>query len=130
MHIRVPLVLNSRLKLLQDHDKNRAWASLKDRRVCVLCSCDFSGLEIRIWARLGKPFFSCPNPECKGTLQHFVKPGNPLLNEEIWWDWMSSSDAQNNWGDEVDSSEIPSAYEIPSEEAPTKSTIEPCLRAS
>lgn len=79
---------NPKLRLLQDNDKTRKWSTLEDRRLCLLCGNEFSGTEIRISVRKGKPAFQCPEKDCQGTLGHFVHPGNPLLSEETWEDWM------------------------------------------
>ncbi len=94
----MPVFFNSKapespkIKLLREHDRLRPWNSLAEERVCVLCSQEFLGSDIRISAREGKPHFKCPTPRCEGTLRHFVKPGNPLLCDEVWWDWMRSMD--------------------------------------
>lgn len=79
-----------RLKLLQQNDERHPWKSLSDRRVCILCGHEFTGNEVLIFAHGGKPTFQCPSPCCHGKLRHFVNPGNPLLSDEIWGDWMRS----------------------------------------
>lgn len=77
-----------KLRLLQEKDKVRKWSTLDDRRLCLLCGNEFSGIEVRISVRNGKPAFQCPDKDCQGTLGHFVHPGNPLLSDETWDDWM------------------------------------------
>ena len=77
-----------KLRLLRDNDKSRNWSTLEDRRLCLLCGGEFSGGEVRISVRNGKPAFQCPEKGCQGNLGHFVHPGNPLLNEAAWEDWM------------------------------------------
>jgi hypothetical protein len=54
----------------------------------MLCGSEFEGVQIRIGVRAGKPVFGCPEPACRGSLPHFAGPGNPLLDEEAWSDWM------------------------------------------
>ncbi len=85
---RVSQRYNTRLRLLQEHDRARPWTSLEDCRVCLLCESEFQGGDIRIHVRNGKPVFQCPGVVCPGGLEHFVHPGNPLLNDETWHDWM------------------------------------------
>jgi hypothetical protein len=77
-----------KLRLLRDNDKTRSWSTLEDRRLCLLCGGEFSGSEVLIRVRNGKPAFHCPEKGCQGNLGHFVHPGNPLLNEAAWEDWM------------------------------------------
>gem|GEM_PF-5832271 len=77
-----------RLRLLQEYDRSRFWNDLSDRRLCLLCDAEFEGSAIRISVRQGKPVFKCPQTHCQAGLAHFVHPGNPLLNEDTWEDWM------------------------------------------
>jgi len=77
-----------RLRLLQEYDRSRFWNDLNDRRLCLLCDAEFEGSAIRISVRQGKPVFKCPQTHCQAGLAHFVHPGNPLLNEDTWEDWM------------------------------------------
>ena len=78
----------ARLRLLQEYDRSRLWKELTDRRLCLLCDAEFDGSAIRISVRQGKPVFQCPQAHCQASLPHFVHPGNPLLNEDTWEDWM------------------------------------------
>jgi len=77
-----------RLRLLREYDRSRFWNDLSDRRLCLLCDAEFEGSAIRISVRQGKPVFKCPQTHCQAGLGHFVHPGNPLLNEDTWEDWM------------------------------------------
>ena len=77
-----------RLRLLREYDRSRFWNDLSDRRLCLLCDAEFEGSAIRISVRQGKPVFKCPQTHCQAGLAHFVHPGNPLLNEDTWEDWM------------------------------------------
>lgn len=79
-----------KLHLLQEHDLERHWISLKDQRVCLLCGEEFTGHEIRVRLQAGRPRFFCPNPLCRGELPFFAAGGNPLLSESVWRDWMKS----------------------------------------
>ena len=79
---------NARLHLLRENDPHRFWSALSDRRLCLLCDSEFDGASVRITVRSGKAHFQCPQPHCQAGLAHFVHPGNPLLNEDAWADWM------------------------------------------
>jgi hypothetical protein len=78
----------AKLHLLREHDPLRHWNALADNRVCLLCGSEFTGAEIRVRARNGKPVFECPEAGCPASLTHFVYSGNPLLSEAVWSDWM------------------------------------------
>lgn len=79
---------HAKLHLLREHDPLRHWNALADNRVCLLCGSEFTGDEIRVRARNGKPVFECPEAGCPAGLPHFVYSGNPLLSEAAWSDWM------------------------------------------
>jgi hypothetical protein len=81
---------DSKLLLLQFHDPNRKWLNLNDSRICILCGSELNGHSIRIGIERGRPAFYCPSEGCQGRLAHFAIAGNPLLNEEVWQDWMQS----------------------------------------
>lgn len=81
----------AKLQLLQEHDADRTWETLEDARTCLLCGSEFSGAQIRIHAKNGRPVFQCPETTCRGTLPHFVYAGNPLLSEATWLDWMKTT---------------------------------------
>jgi hypothetical protein len=78
----------ARLRLLRQHDRTRTWNSVREKRICMLCGCEFEGVQIRLSVRAGKPVFGCPEPGCRGSLPHFAACGNPLLDDEAWSDWM------------------------------------------
>lgn len=88
--IKTPRYPDSKLLLLKFHDPNRKWFHLNDLRVCILCGNELDGHSIRIRIERGRPAFSCPSEGCQGRLAHFAIAGNPLLNEEVWQDWMQS----------------------------------------
>lgn len=83
-----PPTHHAKLHLLREHDADRNWDSIEDKRTCLLCGSDFSGADIRVRVKKGKPVFECPGILCRGTLRHFVYAGNPLLSEATWSDWM------------------------------------------
>jgi hypothetical protein len=83
----------TRLELLRRNDHNRPWFHLDERRICVLCGEEFAGTEIRIAARRGTAVFRCPSANCQGSLPHFVRIGNPFLDEHLWMEWMESVQA-------------------------------------
>ena len=88
--IKTPRNPGSKLLLLQFHDPNRKWLNLNDSRVCILCGNELNGHSIRISIARGRPAFSCPSEGCRGRLAHFAIAGNPLLNDDVWQDWMQS----------------------------------------
>jgi hypothetical protein len=59
----------------------------------VLCGEEFAGTEIRIAALRGTAVFRCPSANCQGSLPHFVRIGNPFLDEHLWTEWMESVQA-------------------------------------
>ncbi len=83
-----PVPSPAKLHLLREHDKHRRWDALTDKRVCLLCGAEFTGEQIRVRARNGKPVFECPEAGCPAELPHFVYAGNPLLSDATWSDWM------------------------------------------
>ena len=87
---KTPRHADSKLLLLQFHDPNRKWLDLNDSRVCILCGSELNGHSIRIRIERGRPAFSCPSEGCHGRLAHFAIAGNPLLNDDVWQDWMQS----------------------------------------
>jgi len=77
------------LRLLQDARGARPWASLDETRQCVLCEQNFSGRQLRIeWDRSGAPHPCCPTPGCPATPAQWIHPGNPLVSEDAWHDWV------------------------------------------
>jgi hypothetical protein len=83
-----PIQIHPKLSLLREYDCKRIWRNLDDRRVCLLCGHEFTGHAIRIRISHGRPQFCCPNTLCSGQLPFFASGGNPLLNENLWHDWM------------------------------------------
>lgn len=41
-----------------------------------------------IWDQTGVPALRCPTPGCPAGPAQWVHPGNPLLSEEAWRDWV------------------------------------------
>ncbi len=78
----------NKLSILRQQDLARTWRSLDDQRVCVLCGNEFRGSDIHIQNDHGQVSCHCPTPGCEGQIQHFVFPGNPLLDPHAWSDWM------------------------------------------
>lgn len=79
-----------KLKMLRYYDSAHTWTSLDDERVCVLCGHEFSGREVEVIEEDEQPLCKCPTPGCAGDYRHFVLPGNPLLDDTSWSDWMSA----------------------------------------
>lgn len=79
---------SDQLRTLRQHDTVRTWRSLDDQRVCVLCGREFRGRDIYVHTEHDQISCHCPTPGCLGQLHHFVFPGNPLIDPEVWNDWM------------------------------------------
>lgn len=84
-----------KLQILRQQDTARTWRSLDDKRVCVLCGNEFRGRDIHLQVEHGHVSCQCPSNGCRGTLKHFVFPGNPLLDPRAWSDWMLALDGSD-----------------------------------
>lgn len=76
--------------MLRYYDSAHEWTSLDDERVCVLCGYEFSGRDIEIVQDQEQSSCKCPTRGCAGDHRHFVLPGNPLLDEASWTEWMTA----------------------------------------
>ena len=75
-----------KLQLLQ---AERAWESLDETRQCVLCEQTFTGRQVHVlWDHCGTPHLRCPTTGCPATPAQWIHPGNPLISEEAWRDWV------------------------------------------
>ena len=97
--------LDERLSILRAADKFRKWASLDDKRVCVLCETQFTGRQVQIARdRRGHFQLHCPTESCKAGPGRWVYPGNPLVSETVYQDWwraLGDGDEQNISGSAV-----------------------------
>ncbi|MDD5349760.1 MAG: hypothetical protein PHQ12_06075 [Chthoniobacteraceae bacterium] len=76
-------------QLLRAAEGVRPWRSLEETRQCVLCERTFQGRQVRVtWDRCGIPRLRCPTRGCRGTPAQWIHPGNPLISEEAWCDWV------------------------------------------
>jgi len=88
MAIRPHLPLDERLQILRQADQFRTWASLDDKRVCILCYKKFSGRQVEITrSRSGEYEVHCPTDGCNARANQWVYPGNPLVSEAAYADW-------------------------------------------
>ncbi|MCX6966960.1 MAG: hypothetical protein NTZ46_04125 [Verrucomicrobia bacterium] len=77
---------NLKIQLLQ---RECDWVVLDEARQCVLCEQTFTGHQVRLlWDNAEAPHLQCPTPRCLGTPSQWIHPGNPLVSEEAWQDWM------------------------------------------
>ena len=84
----------NKLKLLQEADPIRLWKSLDETRHCILCEKVISGHDIQITRdRRNFTRLRCPTPGCCATPAEWVHPGNPLLSEDAWRDWVKMLDS-------------------------------------
>lgn len=86
-----------RLAALRTSDSRRYWSSLEDQRQCILCERIFKGRQVRIVTdrRRGKMALHCPTKDCPSTPREWVSPGDPLLDDEAWRDWLHILDDFN-----------------------------------
>jgi len=76
-------------QLLRRAEGVRPWRDLEETRQCVLCERTFQGSQVRVaWDRCGLPQLRCPTRGCPGVPSQWVHPGNPLISEEAWRDWV------------------------------------------
>ena len=84
-----PLSHEQKLFLLRRCDCWRKWTSLDDKRHCVLCDRIFSGRNVRItFDKTGRATAHCPTRGCTSTCREWLYPGDPLLDERAWEDWL------------------------------------------
>ena len=101
MAIRPHLPLDERLLILRAADQVRTWASLDDKRVCILCDKEFSGRQVGIIRTRGGRRFQvrCPTEGCTAGPSQWVYPGNPLVCEAAYRDWeraLGGSDTESS----------------------------------
>ncbi len=86
--IQKTLTSEDKLDALRKSDPSLRWASLDDRRVCVLCERAFSGRQVdaSVTPR-GRVRLRCPSEGCAGTPRAWVRAGNPLVSKDLWKDW-------------------------------------------
>ena len=78
-----------KLRLLQSAGGVRPWGSLDEICQCVLCERTFSGREVRLICKRGHtPRLHCPTRGCAATPAQWIHPGNPLVSEDAWQDWV------------------------------------------
>ena len=83
-----------KLELLQKAHPERGWTSLDSRCMCILCERTFSGHEVRmVETATGEYRLLCPTRGCNSTPDEWVHPGNPLLSDEAWQDWLRLVDS-------------------------------------
>ena len=76
-------------QLLRSAGGARPWRTLEDTRQCVLCEQTFQGHQVRVvWDLCGIARLRCPTPGCSGMPAQWIHPGNPLISEEAWHDWV------------------------------------------
>ena len=81
-------------RLLQAAPGFRPWVSLDECRQCVLCERTFSGREVRLERdALGLFQIHCPTRGCTSTPSQWIHPGNPLVSEDAWKDWIKLLDS-------------------------------------
>ena len=61
------------------------WHSCADRRRCIVCEHVFRGDEVMTRRNHGVTRLRCP--KCGSGPELWVRPGDPLLDENAWSDW-------------------------------------------
>ncbi|HWL54107.1 MAG TPA: hypothetical protein VNQ90_16815 [Chthoniobacteraceae bacterium] len=113
------LTRKAKLKLLQKLDEGSMWASLDEARHCVLCERTICGEEIAVmWDEAGTLRLACPTRGCRATPREWLHPGNPLIDESAWHDWVRLLDG-------LCDSPAPAPHRLgrrfrPSDQAPTR----------
>ncbi|MFN2476378.1 MAG: hypothetical protein ABR526_08575 [Chthoniobacterales bacterium] len=83
-----------KLDALRKGNPFQPWDSLDDRRVCILCEKSFTGRQVDCSVTpMGRARLRCPTEGCAGTPRVWVRPGNPLISQEVWEDWARVLDA-------------------------------------
>ena len=85
--------LGKKWRLLQAAAGGRSWSSLDETRHCVLCERTFSGREVGLERNPRGLQLRCPTPGCPSTPAQWIHPGNPLISEEAWRDWVRLLDS-------------------------------------
>jgi outer membrane usher protein FimD/PapC len=88
------LLTEDKLDLLKQEDQFREWHSLDDKRICILCEKTITGRQIEISGTKSRIRLHCPTEACNSTPREWVYPGNPLLSEKSWRDWLTALDAE------------------------------------
>ena len=79
---------SEKLQALRAVDTRREWNSLDETCICILCEKTFIGRRARpVRDPSGQITLRCPTPACHGTPDVWVRPGNPLLSDDVWGDW-------------------------------------------
>ncbi|GEM_PF-2048204 len=83
------LTPEEKLQILREADPLRPWESLDESRHCVLCERTFTGRQVRISTdRRGRHNVNCPTEDCPSTPREWITPGNPLVDDDAWKDWV------------------------------------------
>jgi hypothetical protein len=78
----------ARLHILNGTQPRHPWKTVKEKRHCIACQRSFSGRQVIVrWVRCGVTHLKCPTPHCESRPHHWVRTGNPLVNESVWLDW-------------------------------------------
>jgi hypothetical protein len=75
-----------KLKLLNKHSMGVSWGSLDEKKWCLHCRKQFSGLSARIYRENGKLWVECGTPDCDGSPLDFANfpwwdPNHPLTQK-------------------------------------------------
>lgn len=81
------MILNDekRLELLNLSQPNQPWESCAEKRLCIACERTFKGSSATVRGTNGSTSLACPN--CGSGPDFWVRPGNPLTDDEVWVDW-------------------------------------------
>jgi hypothetical protein len=74
----VELPSDEKLKLLNEHSMKGNWDSLDEKKWCLHCEKQFTGLSARIYREDGKLWVECGTLDCDGSPIDFA--------DYPWWD--------------------------------------------
>jgi hypothetical protein len=82
------LKLDDRLSVLRAEDRFRAWTSLDDERLCIICKRKFNGRQVEI-RRLGNRKYElrCPTEGCNSRPHLWIYSTTPLVSHVVDSDW-------------------------------------------
>jgi hypothetical protein len=87
--MRKNLLPEDKLDALRKGDTTYVWKSLDDRRCCIVCDRTFSGRQVDVVVTpSGRVRMHCPSEGCPSSPREWVCPGNPLVSQKAWRDWL------------------------------------------
>ena len=87
--MRLQLTVPEKLERLNAAQPRSPWRSISERRRCIACEQLFRGENVVMRQTRAQPVqLACP--KCGAGPALWVRPGDPLLDDEVWNDWQSA----------------------------------------